>query len=321
MAEMKEKECTKCHKVKKINEFIHESTGKDTARCADCRKKDREVKERSEERKKAGKPPLKKKVERKFDESGKLIAQKCNGECGEWKEVTLFAHRKGKSLPENECKACADKYYKRRFEKKKQYMQSEKEAQRTCPDCGFNNPIAFQFAHFERETKARSSVTGKTKLFGSLSLTKMKKERKLVRIICANCHRLETAREWKKQSEKNANKNRKRSERHAFANAEKMKRGECLHCHLKVTDDNTPVFEFDHRDPQTKVIAISTMCAVFSFSLQDITTEMAKCDLLCCNCHIIKSIAKVEIDSHSKKWKRKQELVLAEAAQKKQKIT
>lgn len=65
-------------------------------------------------------------------------------------------------------------------------------------------------------------------------------------------------------------------------NAEKMKRGECLVCKLKVTPDTTYRFDFDHRDPTLKREQVSHLTSCNEKIIQD---EMLKCDLLCAICH------------------------------------
>ncbi len=46
--------------------------------------------------------------------------------------------------------------------------------------------------------------------------------------------------------------------------------------------------DFDHRDPSQKVASISTMRSL-AFSLEKILREIAKCDLVCANCHRIRT--------------------------------
>lgn len=43
------------------------------------------------------------------------------------------------------------------------------------------------------------------------------------------------------------------------------------------------VMEFDHRNPDTKVMCISAM--VTHTSLDRVKAEIAKCDIVCANCH------------------------------------
>ena len=86
-----------------------------------------------------------------------------------------------------------------------------------------------------------------------------------------------------------------------YVDAEKLRRGCCLTCERWVTPANVFAFQFDHRDETTKMIGQATFagerggvgglvanCAKRA-ALDEIKpildAEMAKCDLLCANCH------------------------------------
>ena len=53
----------------------------------------------------------------------------------------------------------------------------------------------------------------------------------------------------------------------------------CIDC----GETDPVVLEFDHRDPTTKVAAVSQM--IPSNSLAVVKQEVAKCDVRCANCH------------------------------------
>jgi len=67
---------------------------------------------------------------------------------------------------------------------------------------------------------------------------------------------------------------------------ERIKRTECCDCKLKVSEENAQMFDWDHRDPKEKKYNISRLnCkadAVFY-------AEIAKCDIVCRNCHAIRT--------------------------------
>lgn len=46
--------------------------------------------------------------------------------------------------------------------------------------------------------------------------------------------------------------------------------------------------DFDHRDPSSKVLAVSHMVSL-GYSLQRILDEIDKCDLVCANCHRVRT--------------------------------
>ena len=70
---------------------------------------------------------------------------------------------------------------------------------------------------------------------------------------------------------------------------QKVARVACMDCHKKVERDNTFVFDYDHREPNQKTEAISTM--LHSWTTDRLLHEMDKCDLICANCHRVRTNA------------------------------
>ena len=69
--------------------------------------------------------------------------------------------------------------------------------------------------------------------------------------------------------------------------SEKLRRRACMDCELLVTQENCCVFDFDHREPKDKSFAISAKARDVAFqTLQD---EFDKCDLVCANCHRLRT--------------------------------
>jgi hypothetical protein len=68
---------------------------------------------------------------------------------------------------------------------------------------------------------------------------------------------------------------------------EKLRRGSCMDCNLEVTIENYVCFDFDHRDPGQKSFAISQKSRDVSESV--LNQELAKCDLVCANCHRLRT--------------------------------
>lgn len=68
--------------------------------------------------------------------------------------------------------------------------------------------------------------------------------------------------------------------------AARIARGECTVCKLKVTRENALSFDWDHRNPSEKLYNVSRMnCKTDELYY----AEIAKCDIVCRNCHIIKT--------------------------------
>lgn len=78
---------------------------------------------------------------------------------------------------------------------------------------------------------------------------------------------------------------RRRSNVHAWKD---WAGGECVVCGYKKCEE---ALEFHHRDPSEKESSVSQICREYSpftaiqSSIDKVTAEMAKCDLLCANCH------------------------------------
>lgn len=63
----------------------------------------------------------------------------------------------------------------------------------------------------------------------------------------------------------------------------KLNVGRCLDCGLKCDETNWFVFDLDHRDPSLKEFTISQK--KHGVSIPRLLNEIAKCDLVCANCH------------------------------------
>jgi hypothetical protein len=74
-----------------------------------------------------------------------------------------------------------------------------------------------------------------------------------------------------------------RNERFKWLDEAKAK--PCMDCHLSFPPE---CMDFDHRDPKTKLFNIS-QAAVSGRSVASVRAEMAKCDLVCANCHRIRT--------------------------------
>lgn len=53
------------------------------------------------------------------------------------------------------------------------------------------------------------------------------------------------------------------------------------------------VMDFDHRDRKTKLATINSMINFHSYSKEKILDEIKKCDLVCANCHRIRTYCRV----------------------------
>ena len=62
----------------------------------------------------------------------------------------------------------------------------------------------------------------------------------------------------------------------------KLAAGACMDCGLVITEHNLYKFDFDHREPKLKRFQLSNPSC---YSTETILDEIAKCDVVCRNCH------------------------------------
>jgi hypothetical protein len=73
---------------------------------------------------------------------------------------------------------------------------------------------------------------------------------------------------------------------------EKLRRGCCMDCQMVVTRNNYMCFDFDHRDPAKKSFAISAKSRDVAEAV--LQAEFAKCDLVCANCHRLRTHVQIK---------------------------
>ena len=106
--------------------------------------------------------------------------------------------------------------------------------------------------------------------------------------LCTLHHRQKTSRDAPSHSVDIYKQFYRREERRQLAKREKLDQRECFACKKPVTDDNYMGFDWDHRDPATKLANVSSLVYSAKYKLY---REMAKCDLLCVKCHKEKTIS------------------------------
>lgn len=129
------------------------------------------------------------------------------------------------------------------------------EETRTCQRCGIERPLGM----FYLSTEARMSAKRGSK----------------IRLRCRICTReLLVAR---------------RKPRQDYIDAIKAERG-CGDCGLKLPD-HPEVFDFDHLDQSKKSATVSSFLTKGTW--EDLDAEIAKCELICANCHRIRTRSRV----------------------------
>ena len=104
---------------------------------------------------------------------------------------------------------------------------------------------------------------------------------------CRFCHRLKSKRD------RNTVMRKSILQKRAIIDAEKLKRGHCVHCERKVNIDTVCAFDFDHLNPNEKRMHVSSMVLKsWPYFNQYAYNEMAICALSCANCHHLSTFYK-----------------------------
>ena len=154
-----------------------------------------------------------------------------------------------------------------------------------CLDCGQRfEPYQMDFDHREPTTKSFWVTTGRASL---MSRERLLAEIAKCDIVCANCHRMRTQiqqRERLAALGPSAAKSRyiaaarERWRAHGRL-LDRLKDVPCADCRGQF---RSCAMDFDHRDPTTKRSAVARLV---SQSVDRILAEVAKCDIVCANCH------------------------------------
>ena len=160
-----------------------------------------------------------------------------------------------------------------------------------CADCGGAfPPFVMDFDHREPKTKSFNLTNSRAML---KSREQLLVEVAKCDVVCSNCHRIRTyawllsnrsiTSSWAKGDSRYLA--RKRANWRAQAKAlEELRDVPCADCHQRF-----PPFamEFDHRDPSTKRQDVTRM--VGRAGIKRILEEVAKCDIVCSNCHRVRT--------------------------------
>ena len=112
----------------------------------------------------------------------------------------------------------------------------------------------------------------------------MKEEAKKCQALCIFHHKIKTKEERKEDTRRN------RIEKLKIINEKKRERGGCLKCERPCVEGVEYLFDLDHRDENIKTIRVSQLVnKSWSYFNSQLPLELAKCDLLCCGCHWIKT--------------------------------
>lgn len=142
-----------------------------------------------------------------------------------------------------------------------------------CFDCnGLFPPCAMDFDHRDPLTKLFNISEAQSK-----NEQILKEEIKKCDVVCANCHRI---RENNRRRDRNANSSKLNKILHPYKDVP------CMDCNIQFPPY---VMDFDHRDPDDKLFDLSKPRRSDQIVF---LAEINKCDIVCANCHRIRTFVK-----------------------------
>ena len=162
--------------------------------------------------------------------------------------------------------------------------------QQKCMDCGLVDERVIEADHARGKKIHRVGDYKWWSNHGGVDAMKEELEKKC-EPRCRFCHTMKTKERSDLKIKMEGRKQQPSHKRRQHEiNMVKCKIGECKRCKRKVTMKTCRGFDFDHRDEETKVIAIAKIIwkkeAEYRKHFKE---EIPKCDLLCRNCHKIKT--------------------------------
>ncbi|MEX2547856.1 MAG: hypothetical protein WD830_08725 [Chloroflexota bacterium] len=164
-----------------------------------------------------------------------------------------------------------------------------------CTDCGQRfAPHQMDFDHRDHSAKSFTVMTGRVML---MSTAKVMAEVAKCDIVCLNCHRLRTRDRWIGRSRKGkyttpSGARRQVLWREKAALLARLQDVPCTDCGQRFPK---AAMDFDHRDPTTKQYVVSRM--LVGATTDQILKEAAKCDVICANCHRMRTYQRREATS------------------------
>lgn len=193
--------------------------------------------------------------------------KKCN-KCNLFLEKSNFHIRKDRKDGLNSfCKNCR----KDENINKVEYIYKKKiDLGGKCHKCGFDNIICLEFHHLYDKEKNINRLNKKSDIDNEISKCQL---------LCSYCHHLEV--------DHSKSRNYKVKRNYDFVSSKKMELKSCSICSREVEDSNINAFHFDHLSDKFK--NVSYLCKQ-GYSILSISKEISKCQLLCANCHKIKTV-------------------------------
>ena len=155
---------------------------------------------------------------------------------------------------------------------------------RPCADCGGTfEPHQMDFDHRDPANKSFRLTSSRAMLASEATL---RQELEKCDVVCANCHRVRTMRTAPNQHPNRTAVRSKATQRWSInRRAQLMVLAELRDSPCRDCGRRLPWYamEYDHRDPKAKVDEVMRMAG--HAGLDRILAEVAKCDIVCSNCH------------------------------------
>ena len=158
-----------------------------------------------------------------------------------------------------------------------------------CADCGQRfSPHQMDFDHRDPATKSFNVMTGRAML---MSTKKVLSEVAKCDVVCANCHRARTFAQIQKgrATAQLSGRSKRIEEKRVYWRRNqqlinRLREVPCTDCGQHYPPH---VMEFDHRDARSKKARVSAL--IGRASVATILAEAAKCDVVCTNCHRVRT--------------------------------
>lgn len=161
---------------------------------------------------------------------------------------------------------------------------------RPCQDCGGSfEPHQMDFDHRDPEEKTFRVTSGAAMLRSRQALLA---EIAKCDIVCANCHRLRTQRRHAERRPASRGSSVYLARKRAAwrAHAELLNRLRHVPCADCARSFPPCAMDFDHRRGVTKRVAVTRM--IGRAGVEAILEEVAKCDIVCANCHRLRTFTR-----------------------------
>jgi len=231
--------------------------------------------------------------EAKLSKIPRLEGQRVCVQCAKAKQENEFLRhvdQDGEPFRNSRCRDCFHRSSKRVEEDPLYILFKQRRDAFLATRCAICNGIAHQCDHIDRATKVKN-ISNFAYWIGHKSLSRQDKiarfEAELAKCqpLCGSCHLTKTAAENIRPRITPAQITRRQlGDRHnARMREAKFNMCFCRICKCWVREHNLGNFQFDHVNPMDKTVEISAMRGATDERFKE---ELAKCQLLCVQCHV-----------------------------------